>query len=150
MSFTYSGDPNTSDLDAVRFLIGDTDPTNVEFQDAEINWEIQNEVNIYRAGSVLASDAAAKYSKIASKSVGDLHVQYGELAKNFEALSTTLNARSARRTAMPYAGGLEKADKRMNRLDTGIVQPTFRRNQFNQPRVSNNGPNVNPDSTYGG
>lgn len=38
MSFTYSGDPSKSDLDAARFLIGDTDNTSQIMQDEEIKY----------------------------------------------------------------------------------------------------------------
>lgn len=40
MSFTYSGDPSKSDLDAARFLIGDTDETSIIMQDEEIQYII--------------------------------------------------------------------------------------------------------------
>lgn len=40
MSFTYSGDPNKSDLDAARFLIGDTDKNSPIMQDEEIKYII--------------------------------------------------------------------------------------------------------------
>lgn len=40
MSFTYSGDPSASDLDAARFLIGDTDKAMPIMQDEEIQYII--------------------------------------------------------------------------------------------------------------
>lgn len=41
MSFTYSGNPETSTLDAVRFMIGDTNPCDPLLQDEEINYLIE-------------------------------------------------------------------------------------------------------------
>ena len=38
MSFKYSGDPSTSELDAARFLIGDTDEKAPIMQDEEIKY----------------------------------------------------------------------------------------------------------------
>lgn len=38
MSFKYSGDPGKSELDAARFLIGDTDETAPIMQDEEIKY----------------------------------------------------------------------------------------------------------------
>lgn len=35
MAFTYTGDPTSSPVDALRFLVGDTSPENVLMQDAE-------------------------------------------------------------------------------------------------------------------
>ena len=40
MSFTYSGDPQTSKLDECRFLIGDTDENESIMQDEEIQFLI--------------------------------------------------------------------------------------------------------------
>lgn len=38
MSFSYSGDPNTSRLDAIRFAVGDTSNAEHMLADEEINW----------------------------------------------------------------------------------------------------------------
>lgn len=38
MSFSYSGDPSSSSLDAARFLLGDTDSSNPIMQDEEIQY----------------------------------------------------------------------------------------------------------------
>lgn len=40
MSFTYSGDPSTSTLDAIRFALGDTVEELALLQDEEINYLI--------------------------------------------------------------------------------------------------------------
>jgi hypothetical protein len=41
MTWTYSGDPSSSDLDKVRFLVGDTDEALPLMQDEEINFLIK-------------------------------------------------------------------------------------------------------------
>ena len=38
MSYTFSGDPAASDVDAVRVLLSDTDSTDVLLTDETINW----------------------------------------------------------------------------------------------------------------
>ena len=40
MAFSYSGDPSSSTLDAVRFQLGDTSPVQPLLQDEEINYLI--------------------------------------------------------------------------------------------------------------
>lgn len=40
MAFTYSGDPSQSDLDYLRFMIGDTQAASVILQDAELEYII--------------------------------------------------------------------------------------------------------------
>lgn len=47
MSFTYSGDPSSSELDEARFLIGDTDESSPIMQDEEIQYIIDT----YGAGT---------------------------------------------------------------------------------------------------
>lgn len=42
MSFSYSGDPSSSPLDALRFILGDTKSTMAILQDEEINWIVNN------------------------------------------------------------------------------------------------------------
>ena len=38
MAFTYSGDPSTSDLDYLRFMLGDVKEANALFQNAELDY----------------------------------------------------------------------------------------------------------------
>ena len=45
MSFSYSGDPSASTLDAARFLIGDTDADSPIMQDEEIQYIIDTHGN---------------------------------------------------------------------------------------------------------
>lgn len=48
MTWTYSGDPSTSDLDQVRFLCGDTDPAYSFLSDEEINYLLNGHTNLRR------------------------------------------------------------------------------------------------------
>lgn len=55
MSFTYSGNPETSTLDAVRFMIGDTNPCDPLLQDEEINYLIGRHANDSSNGPLMAA-----------------------------------------------------------------------------------------------
>ena len=55
MSFTYSGNPETSTLDAVRFMIGDTNPCDPLLQDEEINYLIGQHANDSSNGPLMAA-----------------------------------------------------------------------------------------------
>ncbi|MNC35873.1 hypothetical protein D3C75_843710 [compost metagenome] len=48
MTWTYSGDPSTSDLDQVRFLCGDTDEAYSFLSDEEINFLMTDQKNLRR------------------------------------------------------------------------------------------------------
>lgn len=71
MSFSYSGDPTSSDLDECRFLLGDTDSENPILQDEEIAYLISD------AGSnknllmcKLFTQASVVFAKAIKRSLG--------------------------------------------------------------------------------
>ena len=71
MSFSYSGDPNASELDAMRFLIGDTDVNQPIMQDEEIQYIIDT----YGAGTnttkyELFNRAATLFARDIKRSLG--------------------------------------------------------------------------------
>jgi hypothetical protein len=80
MSSSYSGDPATSDKDTVRFLVGDTGPTNFDFSDEEIVFLLDTECNFWLASAVLCDKLTTIKSSggLASKSVGGLSESYSQ------------------------------------------------------------------------
>ena len=84
MAWTYSGDPAANAKDQVRFAIGDTDTTDQQLNDAEINWLISARGSASQAAPYAAEAIAAKLARESdsSKSVGDM------------SLSRSLSARS--------------------------------------------------------
>lgn len=99
MAFSYTGDPSSSNKDALRFLIQDTNASDVLMQDAELNFILTEVGNsIYQAAHdacyVIGSSFARKADT--SKSVGDLSLsvtysnrssEYRDLAERFLELS---------------------------------------------------------------
>jgi len=96
MTFSYSGNPSSSDRDAVRFLLNDTDSTDVLLQNEEIEYLIVQWGDVYEVARAGAETIASSFSRQAdniSKTVGDLSIsksfnakasQYRELAKSFQ------------------------------------------------------------------
>lgn len=71
MSFSYSGDPKSSEVDAMRFLIGDTDANQPIMQDEEIQYIIDT----YGAGTnttkyELFNRAATLFARDIKRSLG--------------------------------------------------------------------------------
>ena len=131
MAFTYSGDPTASPKDEVRFLIGDTNPKDPELQDAEINYCIAqvygSVANAPASGNYLpaayaADNLAGLYARQADKSVGDLHISYGNRFKQFQQLAQRLRARAANALIPPWAGGQRYSDKDVNYYDPDLLQ----------------------------
>lgn len=119
----YTGNPSTSVTDAVRLLVHDTSTsTGTELlTDAEYQWFIAQNSNLYFAASEAAgSIAASQTDTVISKKVGDLawaKDSDGPTAAYLN-LSARLRTSGLRRGVTPYAGGISKADKALNRSDT--------------------------------
>lgn len=141
-TWTYSGDPQASKLDGVRFLCGDTNSADPQIFDSEVNFLIATYVNIFKAAAYACKSIASKYARLVDKSVGDLHISYSQRQKSYEALSEYLLRESALRKSVPQAGGISRSDKLANKLDPDIVQPKFTKSQFAYPQGVNTPNNV--------
>ena len=122
---SYSGNPSASDLDYVRFLIGDTDTTSEQLSDDEINALVTMYGSAINAASYAADSLYAKYARKVNKKIGDLSIDYSDLAKHYKDLATTLRRQASIRLAAPYAGGISKTTKEANEVDTDLVKPSF-------------------------
>jgi len=127
MSWTYSGDPSYSDLDLVRFLIGDTDTTAQQLTDEEILGAITIAGGVYPAAIMAVRQLASYYARRADKSVGDLSISYSQIAKNYRDLVGQLQTQAITLggTAPPYAGGISVSDKQIDEGDSDRVAPAF-------------------------
>jgi hypothetical protein len=125
---SYTGNPGSSDIDKVRFLLGDTDETSEQLTDDEITWMLTEETDAYAAASLGASALAAKYARLADRDVGDLSIKYSQLSKNFSALAKQLENQGATSAAgfKPYCGGISISDKDSQKADADRVPPSFR------------------------
>ena len=134
MAWTYSGDPNTSTKDAIRFLTGDTDPDDELISDEEIRWT-EGEAGVgevYTAAWRVMLSIAAKFSRLADQTVGDLRVTLSQKAKGAMAMAESMQVVSAREDSVPVptAGGISRAGKRTARRDRDRVRPWFESGQF--------------------
>lgn len=130
MSWTYSGSPAASPKDEVRFLIGDTEPLDQQLQDAEIEYCITSVygslANAPPYGNFLpaayaADNLAGLTARLADKSVGDLHIAYGNRFKQFQQLAQRLRARATNALIPPWAGGEHYSEKWANYADRDII-----------------------------
>lgn len=141
MTFTYDSsaiDTTTSAgrRNAVRFLVGDTDSTDVQVQDDEIAFALtESSDNVYEAGAYCCRAIAAKYSRrVDTELDGALSASYSDLHAHYMALAETLEAESKKQSGLGVkAGGLSKAAISVVRQDTDRVTPSFRRDRFRNP-----------------
>src|SRR5574343_147039 len=116
MTWTYSGDPSSSTLDEVRFLIGDTDTNDQLLSDEEITYLIGVNADQgtgyhnYLAASSACNAIAAKYAKMSDKTVGSLSIRYSQKHSQYLALAQDLLKKAttgvnARKPGAPVLGG---------------------------------------------
>lgn len=136
MAFTYSGDPSASPRDAVRFLLDDTTAPG-EMSDAEIQWLVTQQPNIYRAAATGARRlAAVANDNVASKTVGSLTLTYSERATKWLELADALEEQAKKglgSAIMVYSGGISKADKELVAADDDFDKPWFSREMWDNP-----------------
>ena len=101
MTFSYSGNPSSSSLDLVRFLLQDTDSTDVLLSNEEINYLIATWTNPYEVARVGAETISGQFTRLAdstSKSVADLSISksYSNKASQYRELAIQIANQRAR------------------------------------------------------
>lgn len=132
MTWTYSGNPASSNRDLVRFLIHDTDTTAQLLTDEEIDGLLTIEGSARGAAILAAGSLSARFGRKASMSVGDLSINYGSISSFYGSLVASLRRELVCSSARPYAGGQSIADKDTKEEDDDRVNPSFKRNMHDR------------------
>ena len=138
MSWSYSGDPSTSDKDAVRYLIGDTDEDNPLVNDEEIEYILSIEGNVIRAGAMVAESIAGKFSRRADRTIGDYSEKFSQIHQQYLSLAEKLRRQAKFKSsfkAIPFAGGISKSDKKTTEGDTDREKPAFKKGMMDNDRL---------------
>lgn len=103
MAWTYSGNPSSSLLDEVRFLIGDTDSTFPLLQDEEIQYTLtENSDNKYLAAADSCDAIASKFAVEVDNEVADTMSKDGDLYSHYTRLADKLRKKaSSKNIKMP-------------------------------------------------
>jgi len=133
MAWTYGGDPENSDRDAVRLLIGDTDSTDEQLSDAEVDYFLTEKTSVPASAIEAVRAIIAKYGRKVDKSVGDLKISYSQRLAWYVALENRLKQKIASKYCTPVAGGISAARKAVVEQDTDRVTPAIERDQFSYP-----------------
>lgn len=125
--WTYSAAPGSSPIDAVRFLVGDTDPDDKQMDDCEIEFLLDQNGGPLNAAICAALGLAAIYSReVTDRNQGDR----GSLSQHYIDLASELQKKRARRAVAAYAGGLSHAEKGAQEANTDRVAPEFTRDMM--------------------
>lgn len=127
-------------LDTVRFLIGDTNASDPQLQDGEVEGLLaQNNGSAYQAAIEGCRALAGYFARQADKSIGDLHILASNRWKAYLLLVKDLEIQSLRHDCpVPYAGGISKADKEIDQDDDDIVTPAFAKGMMDDPGTAPN------------
>lgn len=136
MTFTYSGDPSESDLNAVRFLIGDTEPDEPLLQDEEIiylNSQWSQSHSVYWAASMAAEAIAARFAREVAVHSDSQNVSTTELQQKYQTLAIQLRMQHQQMMAGGYvdAGGLLKNEFK----DPNVKSLAFGRGMHDDPEA---------------
>lgn len=115
-AFSYSGDPATSSLDAVRFLTGDTDPNYYFLNDAEVNYllgvsagtSLDGNPDVPSVAGAAAETIAANLSREISYSADGVSVSADTLASKYYEVAEKIRTLSRRTDVVgaPDVGGI--------------------------------------------
>lgn len=139
--FTYDIDDlgtttATGRKNAVRFLVGDTDSTDVQVYDDEIDFALsQNSDNIHYTSAYICRAIASKYSRKVDVQLSEvLQAKYSSLQAHYLSLADTLEAEAKKQSGLGFsAGGISQSSVTTARQLTDRVEPSFKRDQFWNP-----------------
>ena len=107
MSFSYSGDPADSNLDAVRFYLQDTNADDPLISDEEIEYLLASWMplydSLYYVAAVAAETIAAKFAREVSYTADGVSISGEQLQVKYNELASSL--RDLYRAEQVQAGG---------------------------------------------
>lgn len=124
MTWSYSGNPSSSDRDAVRFLVQDVDTASQLVQNEEIDYLLTARGSVLAAAIAVASAIAAQLSRETVSVAGAL--QYRE----YQLLINRLRSDLSIYGASAYVGGVSVSEKDVYETDTDRVVPAFTKDLF--------------------
>lgn len=145
MSWTYTRNPAASNLDAVRFLVGQTstdDP--VVIWDAEIDWALTQSGGAYAAAVLVGESMLQQFAgkDALSLTVGNLSETYGDRAARLQGTIANLKRQMALRGVQPDAGGITVASRLNHEADTNLTPHVFAVGMDDNPMAADLSPST--------
>lgn len=141
MTWTYSGNPSASMIDAVRFHIGDTDVNDPLLSNEEIQYHIDEQVTLLRICSESCLAIAAKFARLMSRNIGGLSADFSAKYRQYMELSDNLLSRDEITPVRPFISGYNREDK------SAVEDETDRETTFSRKGIMDNN-RVYPSDTY--
>jgi hypothetical protein len=124
---SYSGNPDRSDTDEVRFLIGDTDNSDLLLREEEVEYLLAQNGSPLKAAIVAADTIANRFSQDSSSyRIGSVEVRRGQRAEQFRRRADELRSMLLEQGVTLYVGGISVADKAAVVGGADRVSPAFK------------------------
>ncbi len=135
MSWNYSGNPQDSERDEVRFLMGDTNTADQLVSDQEVAYAITKQSNLRLAAAILLRHLSAVYSRMVTNRVGDVSSNCSDMAKQFKAKADELDPNNMAQSGVviPVFGGVSVEDKQVILDDEDTVPASFYKGEDDIP-----------------
>lgn len=124
MTWSYSGDPSDSTLDAVRFLCGDTDTTDQLLNNEEVSFLILGQPSEFNAAADACEAIASKFARKIDRNAIGLSAALSQKVRHYEGRAERLR-RMATRDLEIFVGGLSISDKDALFDNADATQPSF-------------------------
>ena len=139
MAWTYGADPANSDRDAVRLLIGDTDTTDQQLQDSEVDYFLglfgtSGNARVTPAAVRCCDALAAKYARQVDTTNQGLSVGASKRLAHYQSLAEELRLQLGT-VAEVFLGGSKFSEAEKMDDNNDLIPPSFRRGQddWDQP-----------------
>lgn len=147
MTTTYTpADLATSVKDQVRFNLGDTDSTDWQLQDEEIQWAITTRGNVWGATSMCALALVGKYGRLTSISADGVSQALNQRVDNYKAIATEFEHKETIYCAVPSLFGVSVSDMYATLSDSDRVPDIFRLGLNDNPPNAGVSPQNEPPS----
>jgi len=140
MTWAYGGDPENSERDAVRLLVGDTSTDDQLVTDEEIQYALSQSRTVPGAASFTANAIAALFSRDVDINVSGTSYSESQRAEHYRALADRLSRMAASASPrsgvsgpVPVVSGVSRSEMDSVRDDSDRVRPEFRRGMFDNP-----------------
>ena len=135
-TWTYTHDPAHSVRDCVRFLVQDTDETDCQLSDSEIEYFILTYKKPRVAAIHAARTLATKYARLADEKTGRVEVKWSQRSRAFSRIADEL-IDDLNRTSVPslFTGGISVSDMEQRILDPNRPADQFYLDQMDNLQV---------------
>lgn len=129
MTWSYDSALPT-DRDKVRREIGDTQTSDQQLADEEIDYTLTQRSSVLGAAILCCDLIISNYARQVSQSVGSVSVSYSDRLEHYRGLLGRLRMRGPAIT--PYCGGISVSEKQSVDDDTDRDAPAFKRDMFDR------------------